>query len=164
MRHVLLAAAAVTAAAAAAAQIPAPSAPPAVRRAYNASELQYVPAPPALPKGVLVAVLAGNPGLPGPFTMRLKVPPGFELKRHRHATDENQTILEGYVLSGTGDFATDPTLRRLSVGAFSHMPAGTIHYVKAPDGAVIQVHGIGPFTAEYEDPKDDPRAAAPAAR
>jgi quercetin dioxygenase-like cupin family protein len=164
MKPTLLAVMAASVAVGAAAQSPTPSGPPAERRAYNAGELQYVPAPPALPKGVMVAVLSGNPGLPGPFVMRLKVPPGFELKRHRHATDENQTILEGYVLSGTGDFAKDPTLRRLSVGAFSLMPAGTTHYVKAPDGAVIQVHGIGPFTAEYEDPRDDPRAAAPPAR
>ena len=36
--------------------------------------IQWGPAPPALPKGAQMTVLAGDPGKAGPFTVRLKTP------------------------------------------------------------------------------------------
>ena len=40
------------------------------------------------------------------------------------------------------------------------MPAQTAHFGYTKDGAVVQVHGIGPFTVTYVNPADDPRQPA----
>ena len=155
----LVAAVAVLLAAGAAAQQPGKPA----RAAYNKGEIVWGEGPPVLPRGARAAILAGDPGAAGPFTLRVQFPAGYQLPPHTHSSDEHMTVLEGYVLSGAGPVDNDPTLRRLSAGAFSFMPAGTTHYVHAPDGATIQVHAVGPFTVEYADKKDDPRTA-PAAK
>jgi hypothetical protein len=50
------------------------------------AELIWVDPPPALPKGPTMAVLAGDPGKPGPFTIRTKLPPGYRIPPHWHPT------------------------------------------------------------------------------
>ena len=48
---------------------------------YDAAQLQWGDAPPALEKGAQVAVLSGDPGKAGPFVIRLKAPAGFKVAR-----------------------------------------------------------------------------------
>jgi hypothetical protein len=38
------------------------------------------------------------------------------------------------------------------------MQPKTSHYAKATKPTEIQVHGVGPWTLTYVDPKDDPRS------
>lgn len=40
------------------------------------------------------------------------------------------------------------------------MPAGMKHYALFKGGAIIQIHGHGPFEINYINPADDPRNAA----
>jgi quercetin dioxygenase-like cupin family protein len=160
MSQRLLAAAvlAVGAAATAAAQAPAPAAPARGDAVWEAN-FTWGDGPPALPRGVQMAKLAGDPALPGPFVARLKFPPGFVLPPHVHTTDENVTVLAGTVMSGRGETFDKSKTRTLTAGAFGVTPAGTAHFSHAPDGATLQIHGVGPFTVRYLDPKDDPRGA-----
>src|SRR5436190_19389843 len=65
--------------------------------------IKWVAAPPALPKGAQVAVLAGNPGKEGPFVMRLKFPSGYKIPAHTHPADENVTVLSGTLNISMGD-------------------------------------------------------------
>src|SRR5262249_38432107 len=51
-------------------------------------EAKWGPAPPLLPPGAQIAVLAGNPGAPAPYTVRLKFPANYEVPAHSHPTDE----------------------------------------------------------------------------
>lgn len=44
--------------------------------------LKWGEAPPALPKGSLMAVLSGDPSKPGPFTLRAKMPAGYTIPPH----------------------------------------------------------------------------------
>ena len=127
------------------------------------ADVVWGPGPPSLPKGAMMARLSGDPSRPGPFTARVKFPPGFVLPPHRHGTDEHVTVMSGTVLAGHGERLDRSATRALTAGAFSLMPQGTAHYSLAPEGAVIQVHGTGPFTVTYVDPDDDPRNA-PAAK
>ncbi len=145
--------------AAAAAQAPAPAAPPATGAAVWEASFAWGDGPPALPKGVRMARLSGDPALPGPFVARLKFPPGFVLPPHVHTADENVTVLAGTVMSGRGEKFDKTATRTLTAGAFGVTPAGTAHFSHAPDGATVQIHGVGPFTVRYIDPKDDPRGA-----
>ena len=115
--------------------------------------------PAGLPKGVRMAKLSGDPAQPGPFVARLKFPPGFVLPPHVHTTDENVTVLAGTVMSGRGETFDKTRTRTLTAGAYGLTPAGVAHFSHAPEGATLQIHGVGPFTVRYLDPKDDPRGA-----
>src|SRR5262245_21440568 len=49
-----------------------------------AKDIKWGEAPPALPKGAMIAVLSGDPGKAGPFAIRLKFPAGYKVPRHWH--------------------------------------------------------------------------------
>ena len=59
--------------------------------------------PANLPKGSQIAVLAGDPGKPGPFVLRVKFPPNTLVAPHRHATAENLTVLSGDFYHAMGE-------------------------------------------------------------
>ena len=51
-------------------------------------KINWMAAPPNLPAGTQIAVLAGNPGAAGPFVIRLKFPDGTKVMPHWHPTPE----------------------------------------------------------------------------
>lgn len=124
--------------------------------------LQWGPAPPALPKGVTVAVLSGDPGQPGPFVLRAKLPAGVVIKPHWHPTDEHLTVLSGEIKAGMGDTVDQKAAETMTAGSYARMPATMRHYVIAVSETVVQVHGTGPFAITYVNPADDPRQVEPA--
>src|SRR4051812_37447542 len=71
--------------------------------ATAADAVQWGPAPPVLPKGAQMAVLAGDPGKTGPFTARLKFPAGYKVPAHQHPSAEAVTVISGEFHFGTGD-------------------------------------------------------------
>jgi ChrR Cupin-like domain len=139
----------------------APAAGPA-HTVVTPAALQWGPGPPALPKGVMVTVLSGDPGQPGPYVLRAKMPAGYVIKPHWHPTDENLTVLSGELLAGMGDAIDEKSMETMTAGSFARMPATMRHYVIAKAETVVQVHGTGPFVLTYVNPADDPRQAAPA--
>ncbi|EAQ34346.1 hypothetical protein NB311A_13871 [Nitrobacter sp. Nb-311A] len=60
------------------------------------------PAPPFLPQGAQAAVLYGNPGKEGLFTLRLKMPKGYHIAPHTHPKPEIVTVLSGTARLGMG--------------------------------------------------------------
>jgi hypothetical protein len=124
--------------------------------------LQWGPGPPALPKGVQIAVLSGNPGEPGPYVLRAKLPAGYVIKPHWHPTDENLTVISGEIKAGMGDTIDEKSMETMTAGSFARMPATMRHYVVVKTETILQVHGTGPFTLTYVNPADDPRQPAPA--
>jgi hypothetical protein len=124
--------------------------------------LQWGPGPPALPKGALIAVLSGNPGEPGPYVLRAKLPAGYLIKPHWHPTDENLTVISGEALAGMGDTVDEKSMEPMPAGSFARMPATMRHYLRTKTETILQVHGTGPFTLTYVNPADDPRQAPPA--
>ena len=135
-----------------------PAAP--AHKMIAADQIVWGPAPPALPRGASGAVLAGNPAEAGPFTLRLKVPAGYKIAPHWHPTTEHVTVLSGVFSMGTGDAYDGKALHDMSAGDMSIMTAETRHFAYSKDGAIIQVHGNGPFTLMYVNPADDPRKPA----
>src|SRR5438552_11171459 len=59
------------------------------------NDIQWGDAPPSLPPGAKMAVLSGDPGKAGAYTLRLKAPDGYKVASHWHPTDENLTIISG---------------------------------------------------------------------
>lgn len=121
------------------------------------SDMNWVDAPPALPPGAKVAVLEGDPMKPGPFTMRIKFPAGYEILPHWHPAVEHATVISGALNMGMGDKFDRVKTKELPAGSFSLMPARVHHFAWVREETVIQVHGIGPWGINYVNPSDDPR-------
>lgn len=122
--------------------------------------LTWGPAPPSLPGGAQMAILEGNPREAGPFTLRVKLPAGYAIAPHWHPTAEHLTLLSGEAAVGMGDTVDAASMQTMKPGAFTVMPAEMRHYMRVKAETIVQVHGTGPFTVTYVNPKDDPRGVA----
>jgi len=120
-------------------------------------DVKWGPAPPGLPSGALVAVLAGNPGKAEPFVIRIKVPDGYKVPPHWHPTDENVTVIKGTFLMGKGDKFDADASEAMPTGSFVRMPKEVRHFALAKGETIVQVHCIGPFQINYVNDADDPR-------
>jgi hypothetical protein len=129
------------------------------------ADLEWVDGPPSLPKGAKMAVLEGDLGKPGPFTIRLQVPAKYKVPPHWHPGIEHVTVISGEFMMGSGEKWDDAALKKMPAGAFSVMPVKYAHFAMAKKKSVVQLHGIGPWGITYFNPADDPRnaGAAPAA-
>ena len=119
--------------------------------------MKWGPTPAALPSGAKMAVVSGDPGKAGKFTIQLKMPPRYVVRPHWHPTDEKVTLLSGklvYDMAGTIDRGK---AKALKPGKTIVMKAKTNHWVFTGDGATVQVSAMGPFMITYVNPKDDPR-------
>jgi quercetin dioxygenase-like cupin family protein len=122
-----------------------------------AGDLQWGPAPPALPAGAQAVVLEGNPGEAGPFTIRLRFPDGYRIAPHTHPATERVTVLSGHLMVGMGTQFIHEQMQSLMAGAYASMPADMQHYAMSHGETVIQINGMGPFALNYVNPTDDPR-------
>jgi quercetin dioxygenase-like cupin family protein len=111
-----------------------------------------------------VEVLYGDPEITGqPFVMRIRELPGPVVPPHSHPVDEHITILKGTWFFGFGERFESTSLRELKAGSYAFAPKGSWMFAYAPDEAVVQVHGVGPFHIHWHDGAktlDDADAAA----
>ena len=121
--------------------------------------VKWGPAPPFFPAGAKFAVVQGDPGASGEYTVRLQMPAGYVIAPHWHPTDEHVTVMSGALLLGMGDEADRAKATRIGAGGFITAPANGHHYAIAAVPSVVQVHGMGPFAITYVRPADDPRTA-----
>jgi quercetin dioxygenase-like cupin family protein len=126
---------------------------------FNAADLKWVDAPPGLPAGAKMAVLSGDPGKKGMFTVRLQAPAGYKISPHTHPTAEHITVISGAFHFGAGEKFDEAAGKELAAGGYVVMPAGMAHYAWSTGEAVIQIHSMGPFEIKYVNPADDPRKA-----
>ena len=128
-----------------------------VFRAILGDEIEFKPFA-AFPPGVLEAVVVGNPAVPGPYTIRVKVPHGAKLMPHRHPEDRVYTVISGVFYIGLGDEFDAEKLQAFAPGSVIVLPGNTSHFHWAKSGEYItQVTAIGPLGLEYVHAKDDPR-------
>ena len=124
----------------------------------GAKALKWMDAPPALPSGAKMAVVSGDPGKAGDFSVRIKMPANYAVPPHHHPTDETVRVLSAGELSyGMGDKLDKANAGALTKGYHVTMQAGMNHWVFTTDPVEIQVSGMGPFEIVYADPTDDPR-------
>ena len=123
----------------------------------NSSDLKWGPAPTAFPAGAQMAVLSGDPGKPGVFVIRLKMPAGYKIPAHHHPTDEYVTVVSGDFSLGMGDKLDPAKSAKLTPGGFAKAGAKMNHFAYSTGGAVVQVSAEGPFAMTYVNPADDPR-------
>ena len=119
--------------------------------------VHWAPAPPSLPKGTKLSVLAGDPGQPGPFVLRVLFPAHTIVAPHTHATAENLTVLSGSIVHDMGGTLDLGHGQQLAAGGFVYLPGGMPHSVwTTAEPAEVQVTGTGPFGLSYINPADDP--------
>jgi quercetin dioxygenase-like cupin family protein len=126
---------------------------------FAAADLKWNDGPPALPAGAKIAVLQGDPGKTGPFTVRLQFPTGYKVPPHTHPTAEHVTVISGTLALGTGPKFDEAAAHEMTVGGFGVMPAGMQHFALCKSECIVQVHAMGPFEVKYVNPADDPRPA-----
>ncbi len=119
-------------------------------------EIKWGAAPPVLPAGVKMAVLAGDPAGTGMVTIRLKMPAGCQIPAHWHPTDERVTVISGAVAFGMGDKLDKKQSKTLKPGGYAVAPANMHHFAWTRTGGVVEVNLMGPFQITYVNPADDP--------
>jgi quercetin dioxygenase-like cupin family protein len=117
---------------------------------------------PLRPLAADVEVIFGDPEAPGqPFVMRIRELPGTIIPPHSHPVDEHITVLQGTFFFAVSDKFDLSLLKELKAGSYAFAPKGSTMFGASPDGAIVQVHGIGPFHIHWRDGSkslDDPDA------
>ena len=121
------------------------------------ADLKWGAGPPSLPSGAQMAVVSGDPGKAGMFTVEIKFPAGYAVPAHSHPTKETLTVLSGKVGYGMSNKLDKAKAKWLTAGHKAVMNAKMNHWVFADAPADVQVSGMGPFVIDYVNPKDDPR-------
>ncbi len=128
----------------------------------SAASLKWGPAPAVFPAGAKMAVVSGDPGKTGEFSIELSMPAGYRIPPHFHPTEEHVVIKKGTFLVGMGDKLDLKQAKPMSVGDTGTIPALGHHYAAAKSAVIVQVTAMGPFAMTYVNPKDDPQKAKPA--
>lgn len=121
------------------------------------ADARWGQAPQMLPPGAQIAVLAGDPSKPAPYTIRLKFPANYSVPAHSHPTDENVTVVSGDLFIGMGNKLDRKSATALGKGGYALMPAKHNHFAFTTSETTILLYGIGPVDFTYVNPEDDPR-------
>jgi quercetin dioxygenase-like cupin family protein len=125
----------------------------------GAGEAQWEPAPPMLPAGAQIAVLAGDPTKATAYTVRLEFPANYAIPAHSHPTDENVVVVTGGLTLGMGDTLVKSAAgnKTLAPGGYALMPANMNHFAYTTAPTTIVLYGQGPVEFKYVNASDDPR-------
>jgi quercetin dioxygenase-like cupin family protein len=97
-----------------------------------------------------VEILYGDPDSAGaPFVMRIRELAGTIVPPHAHPVDEHITVVQGTWYFGLGDTFDVGKLAELRAGAYAFAPKGRSMFGYAPEEAIVQVHGMGPFEIDW---------------
>lgn len=104
--------------------------------------------------GMRILSLYGEPSQPGEsFAFRLQVGDGFKMAPHTHPVAEHITVLSGRFFVGLGKTMDRAAAVEYGPDSYIAIAAGTPAFMWAEGETVVQVHGVGPFTTEFVDPR-----------
>jgi quercetin dioxygenase-like cupin family protein len=124
---------------------------------YSPGDIEWQDGPGSFEPGAEFAVLEGDPGEPGFFNMRIRMPDGFHIAPHWHPNVERVTVISGTFLLGHGEEADREAAQPLEAGSYFSLPPEMPHYAFTEGETVIQLSSIGPWVINYINPEDDPR-------
>jgi quercetin dioxygenase-like cupin family protein len=111
----------------------------------------------AMPKGLMRAVMFGDPNRPGLSIFRMKYPPNYHVPPHFHWMAEHTTVLEGEFWMGLGDVVDESKMVKYSAGDYFTVSVGTSHYVVTRESSpVFELHVMGPWQMTYANPNNHP--------
>ena len=98
-----------------------------------------------------VELLYGDPDVAGqPFVMRIRELPGSKVPPHSHPVDEHITVVQGTWYFALGTEFKQEALQELKAGSYAFAPKGSTMFGYSRDGAIVQVHGVGPFQIHWK--------------
>lgn len=124
---------------------------------HRPDEVPWQAGPGSFEEGAQFAVLEGDPGEEGVFTMQIKMPDGFVIRPHWHPNVERVTVLRGTFHLGSGEKMDRQAAQALPAGTYTSMPPGMTHYAIAEGETIIQLTSVGPWVINYVHDEDDPR-------
>lgn len=92
----------------------------------------------------------------GDYTIRLKMPNGYQVAPHTHPLRENVTVISGTLKVGMGDTFDESKMMNFPAGSFAYLDPSVHHYASASGETIIQIHGQSPVKFNYINPADDP--------
>lgn len=113
--------------------------------------------PGSIPKAIELAVVYGDPGKPGPYVFRARMPAGTRLPAHRHPDARWVTVLEGTYRSAVGERFDVDSATEYPRGSFYVTAPNAPHYSYAVTDVIVQEQGVGPTGIAYVHSEDDPR-------
>ena len=91
-------------------------------------------------------MIYGDPEAVGePFVMRIRELPGTIIPPHKHPVDEHITVVQGTIYFGVGEKFDRAAMKEIKTGGYAFIPKGSTMFGYIPHGAIVQVHGVGPF-------------------
>jgi quercetin dioxygenase-like cupin family protein len=117
-------------------------------RVVAPADLKWKASPRA--RGVLIAVLVGDPTKPERYIMRAKYLTNTVNRPHHHPVDEEITVLSGTWYMGRGETLDTAEAVPLRPGTFIFQPAKAWHWMLTKSEPVeVEIHGVGPRTNIY---------------
>jgi quercetin dioxygenase-like cupin family protein len=100
--------------------------------------------------GIRTTIVAGEPSVPGPYTIRLIVPPNTRIQAHTHRDNRSAVVVAGVWYFGYGPVAKTEAERALPPGSFYTEPAGVAHFAETKGEPVtVYITGDGPTDTRY---------------
>jgi quercetin dioxygenase-like cupin family protein len=100
--------------------------------------------------GIRTTVVAGEPSLPGPYTIRLTIPPHTRIQAHTHRDNRSAVVVAGVWYFGYGPVAKADAEKSLPAGSFYTEPAGAAHFAETKaESVIVYITGNGPTDTRY---------------
>ncbi|VVC75400.1 hypothetical protein AQUSIP_06900 [Aquicella siphonis] len=97
------------------------------------------------------AIIAGDPKREDLFVIRIKFPANYSIAPHYHDHYEYDTVISGSCYIARGNEFKKRNGVLATAGTFVSIPPRLSHYGwTGPEGAVIQISGMGPWKPRYE--------------
>lgn len=104
-----------------------------------------------------ITVIEGSLGEAEPFTIRLRLPAGYDILPHVHPEYERVTVLSGTFHFAHGKQFDREATTALPTGSVAIMAPGEPMFGYTSEDTTIQLHGTGPWGIRYIREADDPR-------
>ena len=100
--------------------------------------------------GIRTTVVAGEPSMPGPYTIRLTIPPNTRIQAHTHRDNRSAVVVAGVWYFGYGLVSKADAERALPAGSFYTEPAGVAHFAETKaEPVTVYITGDGPTDTRY---------------
>jgi len=126
----------------------------------RAKNIKWSAPPPGLPPGPKVALLQGNPNVPGHYVIRVQLPANYKVPFHSHSNAMDVTVLSGTLFVASAQTFDKKKAFAIMPGDFYHLPAQVSEFVFTKDLTVVEIHGEGPYDTKYANVADDPLKGA----
>ena len=88
--------------------------------------------------------------MPGPYTIRLTIPPNTRIQAHTHRDNRSDVVVAGVWYFGYGLVAKAEAESALPAGSFYTEPAGVAHFAETKaEPVTVYITGNGPTYTRY---------------